>query len=127
MAENRFFSGRTSSLPWAVLFGEFLAWPSGMNWQTHRSCSGLAPDMWIVIVGRAISGIGGAGVMTMSSIIITGTFSSCVGATSTDSLDIVSKREVAKWRSFVNVSMTLGRSIGGPVGGVLTDTIGWRW
>ncbi|OJJ07326.1 hypothetical protein ASPVEDRAFT_364631 [Aspergillus versicolor CBS 583.65] len=73
---------------------------------------GLAPDMWIVIVGRAISGIGGAGVMTMSSIIIT---------------DIVSKREVAKWRSFVNVSMTLGRSIGGPVGGVLTDTIGWRW
>lgn len=127
MAENRFFSGRTSSLPWGVLFGEFLAWPSRMNWQTHRSCSGLAPDMWIVIVGRAISGIGGAGVMTMSSIIITGRLPSPVGAISTDSLDIVSKREVAKWRSFVNVSMTLGRSIGGPVGGVLTDTIGWRW
>ncbi|OJJ54835.1 hypothetical protein ASPSYDRAFT_81724 [Aspergillus sydowii CBS 593.65] len=73
---------------------------------------GLATEMWIVILGRALSGIGGAGVMTMSSIIIT---------------DIVSKREVAKWRSFVNVSMTLGRSIGGPAGGVLTDTIGWRW
>ncbi|KAL4783612.1 major facilitator superfamily domain-containing protein [Aspergillus varians] len=73
---------------------------------------GLATDMWIVILGRALSGIGGAGVMTMSAIIIT---------------DIVSKREVAKWRSVVNVSMTLGRSIGGPVGGVLTDTIGWRW
>ncbi|KAL4922108.1 major facilitator superfamily domain-containing protein [Aspergillus aurantiobrunneus] len=73
---------------------------------------GLATDLWIVILGRALSGIGGAGVMTMSSIIIT---------------DIVSKRDVAKWRSFVNVSMTLGRSIGGPVGGILTDTIGWRW
>ncbi|KAL4804571.1 major facilitator superfamily domain-containing protein [Aspergillus unguis] len=73
---------------------------------------GLALSMPLVIFGRAISGIGGAGVMTMSSIIIT---------------DIVSKREVAKWRSFVNVSMTLGRSVGGPVGGILTDTIGWRW
>ncbi|KAL4863350.1 hypothetical protein BDV12DRAFT_202194 [Aspergillus spectabilis] len=73
---------------------------------------GLATEMWIVILGRALSGIGGAGVITMSSIIIT---------------DIVSKREVAKWRAYINVSMTLGRSIGGPAGGVLTDTIGWRW
>lgn len=83
--------------------------------------------MWIVILGRALSGIGGAGVMTMSSIIITGRLPSPVAAIHPDSLDIVSKREVAKWRSFVNVSMTLGRSIGGPAGGVLTDTIGWRW
>ncbi|KAL3434366.1 major facilitator superfamily domain-containing protein [Aspergillus tetrazonus] len=73
---------------------------------------GLATDMWIVIVGRALSGIGGAGVMTMSAIIIT---------------DIVAKREIATWRAVVNLSMTLGRSLGGPVGGVLTDTIGWRW
>jgi MFS family permease len=73
---------------------------------------GLAADMWIVISGRALSGIGGAGVMTMSAIIIT---------------DIVAKREIATWRAIVNLSMTLGRSIGGPVGGVLTDTIGWRW
>lgn len=31
--------------------------------------------MWMVIVGRAISGIGGSGIMTVSSIIITGMFS----------------------------------------------------
>ncbi|KAL4901996.1 hypothetical protein BDW74DRAFT_187011 [Aspergillus multicolor] len=73
---------------------------------------GLATDMWIVIVGRALSGVGGAGVMTMSAIIIT---------------DIVAKREIATWRSIINLAMTLGRSLGGPVGGVLTDTIGWRW
>ncbi|RDW68701.1 uncharacterized protein DSM5745_08461 [Aspergillus mulundensis] len=73
---------------------------------------GLATDMWIAIVGRALSGIGGAGVMTMSAIIIT---------------DIVAKREIATWRSIINLAMTLGRSLGGPVGGVLTDTIGWRW
>jgi MFS family permease len=27
----------------------------------------------------------------------------------------------------VNVVSTLGRSIGGPLGGLLADTIGWRW
>ncbi|KAL2867831.1 major facilitator superfamily domain-containing protein [Aspergillus lucknowensis] len=88
---------------------------------------GLATDLWIVILGRALSGIGGAGVMTMSSIIITGRLLDMTVTLNLTQADIVSKREVAKWRAYVNVSMTLGRSIGGPVGGVLTDTIGWRW
>ncbi|GAB1211310.1 hypothetical protein ATERTT37_000423 [Aspergillus terreus] len=65
--------------------------------------------------------------MTMSSIIITGTIHLSKSEAPADCLDVVSKREVAKWRAYVNVSMTLGRSVGGPVGGVLTDTIGWRW
>ncbi|KAF7521598.1 hypothetical protein PCG10_008213 [Penicillium crustosum] len=56
--------------------------------------------------------MGGAGIMTISSIIIT---------------DIVPKREVATWRAYVNIAMTLGRSLGGPLGGWLSDTIGWRW
>ncbi|KAJ5589585.1 hypothetical protein N7537_012263 [Penicillium hordei] len=74
--------------------------------------SGLGTRMWVVIFGRAISGMGGAGIMTISSIIIT---------------DIVPKREVATWRAYVNIAMTLGRSLGGPLGGWLSDTIGWRW
>ncbi|CAG8885688.1 unnamed protein product [Penicillium egyptiacum] len=74
--------------------------------------SGLGIHMWVVILGRAVSGMGGAGIMTMSSIIIT---------------DIVPKREVATWRAYVNIAMTLGRSLGGPLGGWLSDTIGWRW
>jgi predicted MFS family arabinose efflux permease len=41
--------------------------------------------------------------------------------------DIVPKRDVATWRAYVNIAMTLGRSIGGPLGGLLSDTIGWRW
>lgn len=36
-------------------------------------------------------------------------------------------REVATWRSYVNIAATTGRSLGGPIGGYLTDTIGWRW
>lgn len=41
--------------------------------------------------------------------------------------DLVPLREVASWRSYVNVAATTGRSIGGPLGGWLTDTVGWRW
>ncbi|KAJ5951515.1 uncharacterized protein N7479_009928 [Penicillium vulpinum] len=74
--------------------------------------SGIGSQMWVVIFGRAISGVGGAGIMTIGSIIIT---------------DIVPKREVATWRAYVNIAMTLGRSLGGPLGGWLSDTIGWRW
>jgi MFS family permease len=31
------------------------------------------------------------------------------------------------YRSYVNVVQTVGRSCGGPVGGALAQTIGWRW
>lgn len=40
---------------------------------------------------------------------------------------MVDTRSVAAWRAYVNIAATLGRSLGGPVGGWLTDTIGWRW
>ncbi|KAL3475984.1 hypothetical protein BJX99DRAFT_151292 [Aspergillus californicus] len=68
-------------------------------------------QMWAVVPGPAISGMGGAGTMTISSVIIT---------------DIIPRREVASWRAYVNIAMTLGRSFGGPVGGWLSDMIGWR-
>ncbi|KAJ6117737.1 hypothetical protein N7512_007462 [Penicillium capsulatum] len=74
--------------------------------------SGVARQLWVVILGRAVSGMGGAGKMTVGSVIIT---------------DIVPRREVATWRAYVNIAMTLGRSVGGPLGGILLDTIGWRW
>jgi predicted MFS family arabinose efflux permease len=40
---------------------------------------------------------------------------------------VVPVREVASWRSYVNIAATTGRAVGGPLGGVLCDTIGWRW
>jgi len=67
---------------------------------------------WQVLAGRAISGIGGAGMTALVSIIIA---------------DMVPVRNVAAWRGFVNVAATVGRSLGGPVGGWLIDTVGWRW
>ena len=62
------------------------------------------------------------------SIIIAGmSFESSQGPSYLTSPDMVSVRNVATWRSYVNVAATLGRSTGGPLGGWLTDTVGWRW
>lgn len=41
--------------------------------------------------------------------------------------DLVPPRDVGSWRSYVNIVATTGRSLGGPVGGYLADTVGWRW
>jgi predicted MFS family arabinose efflux permease len=42
-------------------------------------------------------------------------------------IDLVPLIQVAAWRSYVNVISTLGRAIGGPLGGWLADAVGWRW
>ena len=41
--------------------------------------------------------------------------------------DMAPLSQVAVLRSYVNVAAVIGRSVGGPVGGVLFDRIGWRW
>ncbi|KAF5983256.1 multidrug resistance [Fusarium coicis] len=70
---------------------------------------GAGQSMWQVILGRVISGSGGAGMTTMASVIIT---------------ELAPLREVASWQSYMNVIATVGRSLGGPLGGFLADTIG---
>ena len=35
--------------------------------------------------------------------------------------------QVAILRSYVNLAAIVGRSSGGPIGGLLIDIIGWRW
>lgn len=74
--------------------------------------SGLGRSMGQVIVGRAVQGAGGAGMVSMVSIIIT---------------DLVPLHEVASIWSYVNILQTTGRSCGGFIGGLLTQTLGWRW
>ena len=74
--------------------------------------SGIGQSMWQVIAGRAITGLGAAGMTVVVSILI---------------VDLVPTIEIASWRSYVNVVGTTGRSLGGPLGGWLADTVGWRW
>ncbi|KAF2278941.1 MFS general substrate transporter [Westerdykella ornata] len=73
---------------------------------------GLGTRMSHLILGRIISGMGASGMTVLVSIVIT---------------DLLPLRDVASWRSYVNIVSTTGRSIGGPLGGGLTDTVGWRW
>lgn len=73
---------------------------------------GLGQTMNMVIIGRAIQGTGGAGMVCMVSILLA---------------DIVPLRSVAAYRSYVNVVQTVGRSCGGAIGGYLAQKIGWRW
>jgi MFS family permease len=73
---------------------------------------GTGQSMFILIIGRIISGMGSSGMTSLVSILIT---------------DLVPLRDVATWRSYVNVVATTGRSVGGPLGGWMADTIGWRW
>ncbi|KAH7390577.1 major facilitator superfamily domain-containing protein [Pyrenochaeta sp. MPI-SDFR-AT-0127] len=73
---------------------------------------GIGASMSTLILGRVVSGAGSSGMTALVSILIT---------------DLVPLRDVATWRSYVNVVATTGRSIGGPLGGWLADTIGWRW
>ncbi|KPI37759.1 Vacuolar basic amino acid transporter 1 [Cyphellophora attinorum] len=65
-----------------------------------------------VLIGRTISGMGGAGVSTLVAVITT---------------DLVPIREVGPWRGYLNLVGTGSRSLGGPVGGYITDMVGWRW
>ncbi|KAL8787430.1 MAG: hypothetical protein Q9213_002207 [Squamulea squamosa] len=73
---------------------------------------GAGQNFWQVALGRTIAGLGGAGMTSLVSVLIA---------------DKVPLRDVATWRSFVNVASTVGRSAGGPIGGFLADIIGWRW
>ncbi|KAJ0417556.1 efflux pump antibiotic resistance protein [Aspergillus carlsbadensis] len=74
--------------------------------------SGMGHSLLAVVAGRVVSGIGGGGMGSMVSIIIT---------------DLVPTREVGVWRSYVAIIATAGRGLGGPIGGFLADTVGWRW
>ncbi|RDW91785.1 MFS general substrate transporter-53 [Coleophoma crateriformis] len=73
---------------------------------------GLGQSLPQVVFGRLVAGVGGAGINCLVSIVIA---------------DLVPIREAATWRSYVNIAATSGRSLGGPIGGFLTETIGWRW
>ncbi|KAH9844047.1 vacuolar amino acid permease [Rhodofomes roseus] len=72
---------------------------------------GLAPSMDGLIVARAIAGMGGGGVMTVSSIAVT---------------DLIPLRQRGLYQGLTNILFGLGAGLGGPLGGFLNDTFGWR-
>ncbi|KAL5313521.1 hypothetical protein ACEPPN_017941 [Leptodophora sp. 'Broadleaf-Isolate-01'] len=85
----------------------------GAGWliTSYTLAIGLGQSLQQVVLGRVLAGVGGAGIHCLVSIVIA---------------DMVPIREVASWRSYANIAATSGRSLGGPIGGYLTDTVGWR-
>ncbi|KAF8455901.1 major facilitator superfamily domain-containing protein [Terfezia claveryi] len=65
-----------------------------------------------LIAARAFAGIGGGGMTTVASILMS---------------DIVSIRKRGTWQGILNIIFALGAAVGGPLGGWLSDTVGWRW
>lgn len=65
-----------------------------------------------LIAARAFAGIGGGGMSVCTSVLLS---------------DIVSLRERGMWQGYLNLIYAVGASIGAPIGGLLADTIGWRW
>ncbi|KAF2140878.1 uncharacterized protein K452DRAFT_327201 [Aplosporella prunicola CBS 121167] len=73
---------------------------------------GLAKDINQLIAARAFAGIGGGGMTTVVSILMS---------------DVVSLRERGKWQGYINIIFASGAGCGAPLGGIMSDFIGWRW
>jgi EmrB/QacA subfamily drug resistance transporter len=73
---------------------------------------GWAGDMTWLIIGRAVQGIGGGGLMVLSQAIIA---------------DVVPARERGKYMGIMGGVFALSSVAGPLLGGWFTDGIGWRW
>ncbi|KZT12978.1 vacuolar amino acid permease [Laetiporus sulphureus 93-53] len=72
---------------------------------------GLAPSMDALIIARAVAGMGGGGVMTVSSVAVT---------------DLIPLRQRGLYQGMTNILFGLGAGLGGPLGGWMNDNFGWR-
>ncbi|GKT90815.1 major facilitator superfamily transporter [Colletotrichum tofieldiae] len=70
-----------------------------------------APSFWVFIAGRILTGMGGAGIMTLSVILV---------------LELVGKKRRGVFVGLVNAGFTIGLSFGAVVYGALLPVIGWR-
>lgn len=77
-----------------------------------------------------MAGMSGGGMVSLVSIIITGTpmpIPHLFGVFTHISIDIAPPEDVAVLRGYANVINASARSLGAPLGGLLIDSIGWRW
>ncbi|KFY29650.1 hypothetical protein V494_08587 [Pseudogymnoascus sp. VKM F-4513 (FW-928)] len=72
----------------------------------------LAPDLVSLNLMRALTGLGGGGLMTMATII---------------NSDMIPFRERGMYQACQNVLHGFGSICGASLGGIIADTIGWRW
>ena len=88
-----------------------LLWAYGIFGLGSLFC-GLARDINQLIAARIFQGIGGGGMTTVVSILMS---------------DIVPLKDRGVWQGLINITFAAGAAIGAPLGGILSDSIGWRW
>jgi MFS family permease len=72
----------------------------------------LSQDILQLCISRAVTGMGGGGLNAVMAILMT---------------DLVPLRERAMWQGYINTVYSVGVAAGAPIGGVLADSVGWRW
>ncbi|KAJ5492551.1 hypothetical protein N7539_001297 [Penicillium diatomitis] len=73
---------------------------------------GLARNINELIAARVFQGIGGGGMTTVVSILMS---------------DLVPLRDRGLWQGIINLIYATGSGVGAPLGGILSDYLGWRW
>lgn len=73
---------------------------------------GVARDMKSLIAARAFQGVGGGGMTTVVSILFS---------------DVLPLQERGVWQGLINIVYAGGAAAGAPLGGLLADSLGWRW
>ncbi|KAI1376226.1 MFS general substrate transporter [Hypoxylon crocopeplum] len=72
----------------------------------------LAQSMTSFIIARAVCGLGAGGMLGLGSIIIS---------------DLVPVERRGTYQSYVNVVYGLASALGAALGGLMADSLGWRW
>ncbi|KAF8590764.1 MFS general substrate transporter [Ramaria rubella] len=75
-------------------------------------CCGLARNMTELIAARVLSGIGGGGMTTVVVVLFS---------------DLVPLRQRGTWQGILNIMYATGSASGAPLGGLIADSVGWRW
>ncbi|KAK7910578.1 Major facilitator superfamily domain- general substrate transporter [Apiospora marii] len=114
---NGYLLTSTAFLP---LWGQ-LSQVLGRRWPTMTAValfvlgsglSGGATSTAMLIAGRLVQGLGGAGINALTQLIVT---------------DLVSLRERGKYIGVIYAVFGLGTAVGPPVGGVIAQYSSWRW
>jgi EmrB/QacA subfamily drug resistance transporter len=97
----------------ADMVGRKILWVSGLIVFTLGSAlSGAAPTLLALIIARAFQGIGGALIMSVSPAILTSAFPPA---------------ERGRALGLNAVFVALGTSVGPTLGGLITQSLSWRW
>ncbi|CAI7592582.1 unnamed protein product [Penicillium manginii] len=93
--------------------------------------SGAVDSLWPFVFGRFLAGVGGSGMTDLLSVLINGgPFLIILKKRELElifSQEVYDISEVATVRSYIIAAEIFAQGCGGPLGGLIADSIGWRW